>query len=64
MFLVERSILNLEHGTTFETALWLKVEVEARPLAGTGPTAGRFEPATGNGNITHAIAADSEIHGM
>ncbi len=41
---------NLAHGTTFETALWLKVEVPARPQAGTGPTAGRLELAVGNGH--------------
>ncbi len=40
--------LSLEHGTTFETALWLKVEVEAASKAGTDPTAERFEPAAGN----------------
>jgi len=28
----------------------LKVEVEARPLAGTGPTAGHLELAAGNGH--------------
>jgi len=41
-------VTSLAHGTTFETALWLKVEVEARSKAGTGPTAGRFEPTAGN----------------
>jgi len=41
--------LSLEHGTTFETVLWLKVEVEARTVAGTGPTAGHLERTAGNG---------------
>jgi len=40
---------SLVHGTTFETAFWFKIEAEARPLAGTGPTAGRLELAGGNG---------------
>jgi len=39
---------SLVHGTTFETDPWLKVEVEARFLAGTGPTAGRLELTAGN----------------
>ena len=41
--------LSLAHGATFETAPRLKVEVEARSLAGTGPTAGYLEHAAGNG---------------
>jgi len=40
--------LGLVHGTTFETAFWLKVEVKARPSAETGPIAGHFESAVGN----------------
>jgi len=35
-------------NSTFETDPWLKVEVEARFLAGTGPTAGRLELTAGN----------------
>jgi len=43
------SLPDLVHGATFETAFWLKVEVEDRPSSGTDPIAGPLELTAGNG---------------
>ena len=39
-------------GQPLRPPLRLKVEVEARPSAGTGPTAGRLELTAGNANTS------------
>jgi len=48
------SLPGLVRRATFETASWLKVEVEDRPSSGTDPTAGPLELTVGNGrDATH-----------